>query len=70
VLNTDIDITRQFDVAKEGRVKLQLRGEFFNLPNTSHFNGVSSGSVTSGTFMQILSSYGERQIRFGLRMVW
>jgi len=68
VWNTDLDITRQFPIKE--RFKLQFRGEFFNFPNTSHFNGVSSGSVTSGTFMQILSSYGERQIRFGLRGTW
>jgi hypothetical protein len=68
VLNTDLDITREFPIKE--RLKLQFRGEFFNLPNTSHFNGVSSSSVTSGTFMQITSSYGERQIRFGLRATW
>ena len=66
--NTDLDITREFPIKE--RMKLQFRGEFFNFPNTSHFGGVSSGSVTSGTFMQILSSSGERQIRFGLRLAW
>ena len=68
VWNTDLDITRQFPIKE--RLKLQFRAEFFNLPNTSHFNGVSSSSVTSGTFMQITSSYGERQMRFGLRATW
>lgn len=68
VWNTDLDITREF-IVKE-RFKAQFRAEFFNFPNTSHFNGVSSSSVTSGTFMQILSSYGERQIRFGIRGTW
>jgi len=66
-LNTDLDITREFPIKE--RMRLQFRAEFFNLPNTSHFNGVSS-SVTSGTFMQITSSYGERQVRFGLRATW
>jgi len=66
--NTDLDITREFPLKE--RMKLQFRGEFFNFPNTSHFGGVSSGSVTSGTFMQILSASGERQIRFGLRAAW
>jgi hypothetical protein len=66
--NTDLDITREF-IVKE-RFKAQFRAEFFNFPNTSHFNGVSSSSVTSNTFMQITSSYGERQIRFGLRATW
>jgi len=65
VLNTDLDITREFPIKE--RMGLQFRAQFFNLPNTSHFNGVASGSVTSGSFMLINSSYGERQIRFGLR---
>jgi hypothetical protein len=66
--NTDLDITREFPIKE--RIRLQFRGEFFNLSNTSHFGGVSSSSVTSGTFMQILSASGERQIRFGLRAAW
>ncbi|HEY3940720.1 MAG TPA: TonB-dependent receptor [Bryobacteraceae bacterium] len=68
VWNTDLDITREFPIKE--RLRLQFRAEFFNFPNTSHFNGVSSSSVTSGTFMQITSSYGERQVRFGLRATW
>jgi hypothetical protein len=68
LLNTDLDITRQFPIKE--RLVLQFRGEFFNFANTSHFNGVSSSSVTSGSFMQITSATGERQVRFGLRMTW
>jgi hypothetical protein len=66
--NTDLDITREFPIKE--RMRLQFRGEFFNLANTSHFNGVSSSSVTSGTFMQITGASGERQIRLGLRANW
>ena len=68
VWNTDLNITREFHIKE--RLKLQFRAEFFNFPNTSHFGGVSSTSVTSGTFMQITSASGERQIRFGLRAQW
>jgi hypothetical protein len=74
IWNTDLDITRQFPIKE--RLKLQFRAQFFNLPNTSHFvtgtggNAISSTSVTSGTFMQITSASGERQIRFGLRAEW
>jgi hypothetical protein len=67
VWNTDLDITREFPIRE--RLRLQFRGEFFNMPNTSHF-GAPSNSVTSGTFMQITSATGERQIRFGLRAHW
>jgi hypothetical protein len=68
VFNTDLDITRNFPIKE--RLRMQFMAQFFNLPNTSHFNGVASSSVTSGSFMLINSSYGERQIRFGLRLYW
>jgi hypothetical protein len=68
LFNTDLDITREFPI--KDRIKIQFRGEFFNIANTSHFGGVSSSSVTSGSFMQITSASGERQIRFGLRLHW
>jgi hypothetical protein len=68
LFNTDLDITREFPIHE--RLKLQFRGEFFNIANTSHFGGVSSASVTSGSFMQITSASGERQVRLGLRLYW
>jgi hypothetical protein len=69
VWNTDLNIMREF-VTKE-RFHTQFRAEFFNFPNTSHFNGAASTSDTGGTnFLSIRSSFGERQIRFGLRMQW
>ncbi len=68
MFNTDLDITRQFPIKELFR--LQFRAEFFNFSNTAHFGGVSSSSVTSGTFMQVTSASSERQIRFGLRAQW
>jgi hypothetical protein len=67
LLNTDLDITREFPIKE--RIVLQFRGEFFNFANTSHFGGVNT-SVNSLSFMQITSASGERQVRFGLRMTW
>ena len=66
VWNTDLSIFRNFPIKE--RASLSFRAEFFNFPNTSHFNGPASTSVTNPNFMRILSSYGERQIRFGLRL--
>jgi len=66
--NTDLDLTRDFRFGE--RLDLQFRAEAFNLANTPHYNGVNSGSVTSGSFLQITSATGERQLRFGLRAVW
>ena len=69
VWNTDMTISRIFPIKE--RLKLQFRGEFYNLPNTSHFNGPASANVTGGAnFMSIRSSFGERQIRFGARFQW
>ncbi len=69
VWNTDLNIMREF-ITKE-RLRTQFRAEFFNFPNTSHFNGPASTSDTGGTnFLSIRSSFGERQIRFGLRLQW
>ena len=67
IFNTDLTIQREFTIKE--RFKASFRTEFFNLANSSHFGGPST-SVTSGSFMQITSASGERQIRFGLRMVW
>ncbi len=67
LFNTDLDVTRDFAIKE--RAKLQFRAQFFNLANTSHFGGPAT-SVTSGTFMQITSASGERNVRFGLRMEW
>ena len=65
VWNTDLMINRKFQIAE--KVDLDFRTEFYNLPNTSHFNGPDS-YVNDSTFGQISSSFGERQIRFGLRL--
>jgi hypothetical protein len=66
--NTDLSIARTFPISE--RVKFEFRTEFYNLPNTSHFNNPGSLSVTSGSFMQVTSSYGERQIRFAGQFSW
>jgi hypothetical protein len=62
-----MSIMRQF--ALRERMSMQFRAEFYNLPNTPHFGGVDSG-VTDSSFMQVTSSFGERNIRFGLRLQW
>lgn len=64
--NTDLSLFRNFPFTE--RVVLSFRAEAFNLPNTSHFSGVASNNVTNSNFLRITSAYGERQIRFGLRL--
>jgi len=78
VWNTDLSISRVFPIKE--KMQLQFRTEFYNLPNTSHFWGpgvLSSGqaqpgsqNVTASNFMRIVGSYGERNIRFALRLQW
>jgi hypothetical protein len=68
VFNTDLSLFRNFAITE--RFVLSFRAEAYNLANTSHFNGVASSNVTSSSFMQINSSYGERQVRFGLRLAF
>ncbi len=65
--NTDLSISRVFPIRES--LKFEFRTEFYNLPNTSHFNNPDS-NVNDGTFMQVTSSYGERNIRFAGRFSW
>jgi len=76
--NTDMSISRNFAIKE--RAQLQFKAEFYNLPNTSHFwgpgtssssnNTTTSQSVTASNFMRIVGSYGERNVRFALRLQW
>jgi hypothetical protein len=67
VWNTDLSIFKNIPLRE--RMNLQFRTEFYNFPNTSHFNGPNATS-TSSTFGRITSSFGERQIRFALRFAF
>ena len=72
VWNTNLSIFRNFPIRE--RATLSFRAEFYNFPNTSHFgsadngSGFASGNVTSSNFLRITSAYGERQVRFGMRL--
>jgi hypothetical protein len=68
VWNTDMSISRTFPIREN--LKFEFRTEFYNLPNTSHFNNPDVANVTDTNFMQITSSYGERNIRFAGRLSW
>jgi outer membrane receptor protein involved in Fe transport len=73
--NTDMSIVRNFAIRE--KVQLQFRSEFYNLPNTSHFYGPggttsqpTTSNVTSSNFMRVIGAYGERNVRFALRLQW
>jgi hypothetical protein len=65
VFNTDLTLARTFPIKE--RVNLQFRSEWYNMPNSVHLNNPNNDS-SSTNFMRVLSSYNERQIRFGLRL--
>lgn len=75
--NWDFGIFRSFAI-KEG-MSLQFRADSFNFTNTPHFNNPGAnvnnlrlnpdGSVQDlNGFGEVLSAWGERQFRFGLRL--
>ena len=51
------------------RVNVELRADAFNLTNTPHFNN-PNGSFGASTFGEINSSFGQRLIRFGARVIF
>jgi hypothetical protein len=70
--NYDFSLFRIFPVGE--RLKLEFRGEFYNLSNTPHFanpNGsVSAGPGSFGINTSTLSGYGNRQIQTALRITF
>jgi hypothetical protein len=69
IWNTDMSISRVFPIREN--LKFEFRTEFYNLPNTSHFKSNSvDNTVNDASFMQITSSFGERNIRFAGRFSW
>ena len=70
--NYDFSLFRIFPVGE--RLKLEFRGEFYNLSNTPHFanpNGsVSAGPGSFGIITSTLNGYGNRQVQTALRITF
>jgi len=67
----DFSLFKNFSMGGEGRVKLQLRAETFNVFNRSNFRNLSTTSkiaVTSATFGQIIQVRDPRTIQFGAKL--
>jgi hypothetical protein len=56
-------------IIRFGTRHAELRADFFNLTNTPHWNN-PSGSLESNNFGRVTSSFGERVIRFGGRLLF
>jgi Carboxypeptidase regulatory-like domain/TonB dependent receptor-like, beta-barrel len=77
--NWDLGVFRQFDMRRN--MNVQFRFEAFNVLNTAHFNN-PGGNVSNlqlnpdGTvrnlngFSEVTTSFGERQMRVGVRFGW
>ena len=66
--NMDASIMKNFNLSKEGKFKLQLRGETFNTLNWVNPNGFSSVNNTSTSFGVISSFRAARRIQLGAKI--
>jgi hypothetical protein len=68
LVNFDFMIGRNFHLTES--MRLELRGEFFNLSNTAHFArpNATIGSPEAGTITA--TSVPNRQVQLGLRLVF
>ena len=71
--NYDFSLFRTFAIKE--RVRLEFRGEFYNLTNTPQFsnpsgNGVNVSSGSFGVITSTLTGYGNRQIQTALRVTF
>jgi hypothetical protein len=64
--NLDASVVK---IVRLGTRHAEIRADFFNLTNTPHWNN-PSGSLTSNNFGRVTSSFGERVVRFGARLLF
>jgi hypothetical protein len=65
--NFDVSISKITNISREGRVKLEIIGNFFNVLNHTEFSNPSV-SVTSGTFGQISGTADPRILQLAARL--
>ncbi len=66
--NLDASMMKNFNLAPEGKVKLQLRLESFNTFNLVEPNGYSSTNITSPTFGVISSYRAPRRVQLAAKI--
>jgi hypothetical protein len=68
-MNTDFAVLRTFNLRAE-RLRLQLRGEFFNAFNQVNFNNPNTNLSSGSTFGRITSATDGRTIQLGVKLIW
>ncbi len=68
--NLDFSLMKNFGFTKEDRVKLQLRGEAYNVLNLVNPNGFASTNITSTSFGQIGSFREARVMQIGAKLLF
>jgi hypothetical protein len=66
--NVDASLIKNFNLAKEGRWKLQIRCEAFNVLNSVNPGGVASVNITSTNFGQINSFRAARRMQVAAKI--
>jgi hypothetical protein len=64
----DASVLKDFSLYE--RFKMQLRGEFFNLPNHANWGAPGSNISVPGSVGKITSRAEQRQIQFGLKILF
>jgi len=65
--NLDVSVVKQIGLG--GSRMVELRADFWNLPNTTHMSNPNT-SFGNANFGRITSAYGERQMRFSARILF
>ncbi|HNQ14387.1 MAG TPA: hypothetical protein PKM58_02420, partial [Pyrinomonadaceae bacterium] len=64
-----VDFTLSKNIRFTEHMRLQLRGEAFNIFNWTNFRSLST-NVTSSTFGQVLLTRDPRTLQFGAKFYW
>lgn len=68
--NEDFSIYKKFSFGSDGRYKVYIRGEFFNVFNRHHWNDPNSGATNSSYFGAVTGVSGNRRGQIGARFEW
>jgi hypothetical protein len=66
--NLDASLLKNFNLSSEGRWKLQLRGEAFNILNSVNPAALASTTTTATNFGQINSFRAARRMQLGAKI--